>query len=218
MNKTCPAFALLAPSELVLLHGEHFAPRGNLLDKTALLHVDLDVSAKHLARALLHIGLLANEQAGALRLEARQKSALLGLAKSQALYADPAGAPPAWPEHSLEAQARALAGQLHARKQNDIYTLVYTLLQHDTANPWQSLIEMVEAGLARRGLLQAAAVGKKVQYTLPPSTAEMASSQSIAPLQQWLADTERSRPELFKLLASQVESGLKRRLEQSTSV
>jgi len=209
---------LLAPSELALLHGEHLAPKGSLLDKTPLLHVDGDVSAKHLARTLLAIAVLANEQASVIRLEARQKSALLGLAKSQALYAEPDGAAPVWPAHSLEAQLPALLAPLCAKKQNEAQTLVHALLQHDVDNPWQTLVERVKAGLAQRGLLQAVVVGKKTQYTLPLSTAELASRQPIAPLQQWLADAERSRPDLFKLLAAQIESGLKRRVSQSTSV
>jgi hypothetical protein len=167
---------------------------------------------------LLVIAVLANEHEGVIRLETRQKSALLGLTKSQSLYAEPGGAAPAWPAHSLEAQMPALLAPLCAKKQNEVQTLVHALLEHDVDNPWQILIDRVKAGLAQRGLLQVAPAGKKVQYTLPQSTADLAAHQPLAPLQQGLADTERSRPDLFKLLTAQIESGLKRRVEQSTSV
>ncbi len=223
MEKADWSFGALSPSELALLNGERFAPKGTLMDKTGLLHMALDVSAKHLARTLLLVAVLANEQTGSVRLEVRQKSALLGLTKSQSLYADPGSVVAAWPAYSLEAQMRSLVEQLYAQKRNDMETLVHTLLQHDTDNPWQSLIERVKDGLARRGLLQAQdkarpMAAKKVQYILLPATAELASRQPTAPLERWLADGEHQRSQIFKLLAGQIESGLKRRVSQSTSV
>src|SRR3712207_5012999 len=101
----------LAPSELALLSAEEFTTAQVLLGATGdpqvrLLHADFTVSARQLGQGLLAIALLANEQAGAIRLEPRPKKTLLGLSSADTLYADPAGDAATWPASSLEARVR----------------------------------------------------------------------------------------------------------------
>lgn len=210
----------MTPSELVLLRGEQFAPPGSLVDKVTLLHNGQEVSAKTLARVVFAIAILANEQAGVLRLQPGTRKGLFGLAETPVLWLEPVSASAQWPAGTLEAQIQALATKKGA---NDLYTIVHAALLHDYANPWASALDLVKAGLARRGLLQAQEkkqflAASRVIYTLPPATAQLAAQQSAAPLQNWLVESERQRPALHKLLLAEIDKALKKRLEQSTSV
>lgn len=214
--------SLFAPSELALLRAEDFVKPGGMLDNTRTLNGAADVSTRGLARVLLVVAILAGEQAGGLRLAVRQKRALFGLSRSSALFADPTGSPVQWPAHSLEESISALAERLRAEKgQNDVCKIVYTLVQRDAANPWAKLIEMVTSGLTQRGLLQMRekkqmVVFRVAQVELPQSTADLAGSQPVAPIQQWLRESESQRPELHSLLMDQIERGLKQRVEQTS--
>jgi hypothetical protein len=70
----------LKPSELIYLNGERFAKKvmaGNI----ELLHVDDKVSMERLGEAMLVAALLASEAQGAIKLDIREKKALLGLRK-----------------------------------------------------------------------------------------------------------------------------------------
>jgi hypothetical protein len=224
MNPPNPLpFAPFTPSELVLLRAPEFIPAGGVLDKTKLFDSEVAVSTKGLARTAIAVALFANEQAGAIGLFARQKNALLGLTKRTLPYADPANTTVQWPSPCLETSVKALAETWFANKgQNDVATLVYRLQPKDVPNPWAALIEMLMHSLAARGLLQTEqkkqlGIFKSTHYILPPSTADLAARLPGSPIQQWLADSARTRPELHKLLLDQIEQGLKQRVEQTPS-
>ncbi len=70
----------LTPSELVYLNGEMFAKKV-LLGNVDLIHSDEKVSLIQLGGAILATAILASEQAGALRLEVRERKGLLGLGR-----------------------------------------------------------------------------------------------------------------------------------------
>lgn len=205
----------LAPSEVVLLNGEAFAPPPGLADKLALLHTEGAVSAAALARALLAAAFLAAEQAGALRLEVRPKPTPFGPSKVLTLYAEPGGADPAWPEHSLEARLRGLAGEIP-----EAAAVTRGLLEADSPNPWHQAAELVKRGLARRGLLDVVEVVqfgfvKTPAYELPAATRALAAQAPVAAVQQLLKDCEQGRPAVWAQLRQQLDAGLQQRLRSA---
>jgi hypothetical protein len=214
----------LTPSELIFLNGEMFAPKASLVNKVKLMHTDLGVSGPDLVQAILATAVLANQQAGAVRLESREKKVMLGLSRINALYVEPymlVG----WPANSLEATVSRLATQFQADKgNNDVENIVYALLEHKSPAPWQLVVELVKAGLAGRGLVEVETqttlkVFASRQYSLPESTRRLAASQPVQPLQQWLSGWEKQQPETWKLLKDGIKKALERRTEkQNTSI
>ena len=207
----------LSPSELALLRGDTFADKGGMLDKVTLLDGQKEVSAKQLAQALFAVALLANEEAGALHLEARTKKALFGLRTVTSLFAVPTNAGVEWPAGSLE--ARILAAARHHREPEVADVLVDVLVE-DSPNPRSYLMQQMSAALAARGLLEVV-TEKKLKifsvnsFRLPEATAALAHAQPIEPLKQLLATCERERPEVWKLMTDHIKSAISRRTEQS---
>jgi hypothetical protein len=209
----------LAPSELVLLHGDQFAKKV-MLGNVQLLHSDTSVSAAQLGQSILVAGFLAAEAVGNLRLEVRQGKAMLGLRKVKNLYANPTPHPIQWPDNSLEAQLPALADQLKADQENhQVSRLIYTWLEEDSGSPWQSAIDLVKSRLADRGLLNRIEEKKLklitvTNYTLPESTASLAAQHSIEPIKQMLSSCERSRGDIWDLLVKSIKKAISDRTEQ----
>jgi hypothetical protein len=212
-----------SPSELVLLNGDQFAKKV-MLGNIQLLHTDASVSVSQLGQAILAAAVLAVEAVENLEFEVRQDKAMFGLRKVKKLYASPTQTPVEWPEHSLEAQLPLIAEQFKQDQESqEISNLIYTWLRQDSSSPWQSTIEMVEAGLAERGLLDASKetrlkVFTVTNYSLPESTASLAAEQPVEPIKQLLADCENNRREDWELLVKQIKSAIKARTEQDEGV
>lgn len=203
----------LAPSEIILLNGEAFAPPPGLTDPLALLHTAGAVSAAALARAMLAAAFLAAEQAGALRLDVRPKPTPFGPSKVRTLYAEPGEADPAWPAHSLEARLRLPAGA-----SLEVSVVVPGLLEADAPNPWHHTAEVVKRGLARRGLLETVEVVqfgfvKAQAYRLPEATRALAAQGPVETVRGLLSACERDRPEVWAQLGQQIDAGLRARLK-----
>ena len=115
----------LTPSEMIFLNGELFAKKVKL-GNVDLLHSDEKVSIAELGGTVLATAILACEQAGAFRLEVRERKATLGLRKVRELFAVPAKSREALPEGSLEATYAGMATQMALKEKNDIYTILYT--------------------------------------------------------------------------------------------
>ena len=212
----------LTPSEVVFFNGQEFAKQV-LIGNVTLMHVDAKVSAAELGLAMLRAAFLGAERSGALRLEVRQKKALLGLARRDTLYAEPLGGAPAWPEPSFESKLVQLAAQWKAANgSNEVSNIIVALLGQDSANPWQSLAEIIKSQLAQRGLLRAIQERKlkifvSTRYELPESTAAMLLRQPVAPVQDLLADCQHNRPQVWKLLEAHIRRAIQQRTEQSDS-
>lgn len=203
----------LAPSEIVLLNGEAFAPAAGLMDKITLLHTAAAVSASALARAILAAALLAAEQGGALRLEARAKPTPFGPSKVRTLYANPGEPGPAWPAYSLEARL-----QLPAAAPLEVSAVVQGLLEADAPNPWHHAVEGVQRGLAQRGLLETVEVVqfgfvKARAYQLPKTTRALAAHSPVEAVRGLLNACESGRPEVWAQLGQQIDAGLRARLK-----
>jgi uncharacterized protein (DUF2267 family) len=206
----------LTPSETVLLHGDRFAGEAGMLrSKEELLTSEKKVSTDELAEAALAALLLGSEQAGTLRLEARTKKALFGLISRRTLYVERAGGA-GWPDGTLEAQ---LAARLGAQPM-EVDDLLYALLEQDTTNPADDVLERVKAGLSGRGVLEREEVKKlkiftTYRYRLAPAMAEAVRAALPDAVRRLLDESERGRPEEWKLLKKHIGSALARRRETS---
>jgi hypothetical protein len=213
----------ISSSELVLLRGDQFAKKV-MIGNIKLLHTDASVSISQLGQAILAAAVLAAEAAGNLQLEVRKGKAMFGLRKVKNLYANPTPTPVEWPKYSLEAQLPPIAERFkNDQDSHEVSNLLYAWLRQDSSSPWQSAIEMVQSGLAERGLLDTSEETKlkvftKINYSLPESTASMAAEQPIEPVKQLLANCENDHREIWDLLVKQIKSAIKARTEQDDSV
>lgn len=209
----------LSPSELVLLNGEKFAKKV-MIGNFKLMHTEASVSFSQLAEAMLAAAALSVESSGNLEYEVRSEKAMFGLRKVQALYATPTSKDNPWPEHSLESQLIKIATRFESEGESSrISDLVYAWLRQDSASPWQSSIEMVQAGLAERGLLEATESTKlkvftTTSYSLPESTTALASQSPIEPVQNLLSTTEKNNKDFWELLIKEIKRAIKQRTEQ----
>lgn len=211
----------LTPSEVVFLNGELFAKKVTL-GNVQLLHSEEKVSLSQLGQAILTAAVLACEQAGAFRLEAQERKAMLGLRKVQKLFAVPANAREKLPEDSLEANLSDLAIRLKPEDKNDIYTIFYTWLRRDSSSPWNTALEYFKAGMAKRGVLDAEDIKRlkiftETRYTLPERTVRLVKGQSVEPVKSLLDNCARTRPEVWKLLESGIKKAISDRTESSDS-
>ena len=209
----------LTPSEVVFLNGELFAKKV-MLGNVDLMHSDEKVSLTQLGQAILATAILACEEAGAFRLEVRERKAMLGLRKVRELFAVPANPREKLPEHSLEATFYDLATHLVPQDNNDIYTMFYTWLREDAISPWNTAMELMKAGMAKRGMLDATEEKKLkiftvTHYTFPERTARLVKGQSVGPVKALLDNCERTRPEVWKMLEAGIKKAITARTESS---
>jgi hypothetical protein len=205
--------AALAPSEVVLLHADEFAPPAGALDaKMDYLHEEGKAQAKGLGRALFTAAFLGMEQAGALRLESRPKKTLFGLRTVPALFAERAGAPAAWPEGSLEARiVQTLQGGA-----GEVGAIVYRLLGDDSTAHYNLAPDLAQAGLGGRGVLevektQHMKILSAQRFRLPDAARGLLVEFPTGGVRQALDATEQGRPELWKALRDAIDSGVARR-------
>jgi hypothetical protein len=209
--------ASLTPSELVLLHGEKFAKKA-MLGNTELLHTDAKVSTAKLGESMLCAAFLGSDAGGSIRLEVRQKKAMLGLRKVNSLFVDPVSAN-TWPSPSIESEISSRANQSTSGEESlEVSTIVYDWLGVDSNSPWNMVVEMIKAGLAGRGLLETIEekrlkVFTTMRYELPQSTAATAATRSVAHIEQMFELCEKGRPEVWKLLKKHIKSAVSLRTE-----
>lgn len=213
---------ILTASEQVFLQGEKFAGKGGLLNKYKLMHNGLEVSLSELVTHMVAAAFLSSEKAGAIRLEVRQKKALLGLTKTTNIYAEPLQSVD-FPPGSLEAQIYELAVEFKQMKdQNEIWKLVYAWLRKDVGAPWSKAVEFIQVGLGQRQLVDVIQEKKlkiftTTRYELPESTRLLAASLPSEPVQQILAECRINRPEVWNLLVKQIKQGIDNRTERDSS-
>ena len=97
--------------------------------------------------------------------------------------------------------------------------ILYAWLREDSGSPWQTTIDLVKAGLAQRGLLQAyeeksLKIFTVTRYALPDSTRALVAQQSTHPVQQLLSNCENYRKDVWDLLVKQIKKAIKDRTEQ----
>ena len=214
--------APITPSELVLLNGDQFAKKA-MIGNTKMLHNDASVAVDQLGRAMIEAAVIASDHVGGIQLDIRQKKAMMGLRKVNGLFADPKDHSVSWPEGSLEAAIHDLAARLkNGKEKNEVEEILYVWLEQDSTSPYQSTIEKVKAGMARRGLLDEVKEKKMkiftvVKYELPESTRSLSANQSVDAVAQFLNECQSARPDVWKLLEKQVKSAVRKRTESTSS-
>lgn len=209
----------LTPSELAFLNGEQFARKATL-GNVELMHSGEKVSLTQLAGSVLAAAILACEQAGAFRLELKDRKAMLGLRKVRELYAVPASPRESLPKPSLEAAFAELAAYLAPQDKNTIYHMLYAWLGKDSTAPWNSVLGLLKTAMAERGLLDATQEKKLmiltvIHYTLPERTARLVKGQPVGPVKALLDNCQRARPEVWKELEAGIKKAITARTERT---
>lgn len=208
------AAATLTPSEVVLLLGDRFAESGGLMRANEVLLLTGDkVRADRLAEAALAALVLANEKAGALRLELEKKKVLFGVFKRQALMAYP-GAPGAWPDRSAE----WAVSQSAQERPKEVDELLAQFIGERTANASTQALNQVKAGMAARGVLNVEEKRVLKVFTtssFAPSdvTRTLAAAARADEVKELLATCERERPEVWKALMADVRGAVNQMTE-----
>jgi hypothetical protein len=199
----------ITPSERVLLFGDRFSkPAGMLGYSEVVLTSGNKVDADTLATSAVAAAFLANEQAGAIRLEPRQGKAMFGLMKSEHLHAVPGPRQVGWPDGSLE-RVISVSVQQHPK----VDDLVSRIIQTRVQSPGQMLCNRVKSGMAHRGVLYAEEkktlkIFSSVTYHLPDHTRHAAEQTGAAHVEQMLAATQQQRPQLWALLTRNIKSAI----------
>jgi hypothetical protein len=216
---------LLSPSELVLLHGDKFATTSSaavrLGEWVRLVHMDTYAEARELGRTMLAAAFLADEQAGAVRLEVRQQQALFGLLTLDKLFVSPRADAVSWPSYCFESQLRGIAARLQSKSgkgHNHVSEIVYDWWMgragRKSSSPWTRLGGLVKDGLVSRRLLRKERKsGLKgflagESYVLPAETAALSTQQSLGPVRELLATCRRTRLEVWDLLIVGINKGI----------
>lgn len=206
----------LIPSELVYFNAEKLVSSKGVFNKTGLLHTDMQVNRVELAQHMLAAAFLANEQAGLMRLELRQKKGLFGLGSKTALFADPTGQPPRWEGPCLEADLLAAAGRA---ANSEVESIVAAWLARDYSDPYDELFSRVKMNLAGRGLLDMQEERKlKIfvsrSFSLPAEARAFIAAQPLGPLTALLQGCQNSRPQVWQELLKQVKKAVDSRQEK----
>jgi hypothetical protein len=210
----------ISPSELILLNGDQFAQKV-MLGNVQLMHSEASVSVSQLGEAILAAAVLAVESVGNLQLDVRSEKAMFGLRKVKSLFVKPTFQPNYWPDYCLEAQLIQIGERLDREEESAKFSdLIYIWLRQDSSSPWQSTIEMVQSGLAERGLLEKSETTKlkvftTINYSLPETTVALAEEYSVDPVRELLKNCENNRKEIWDLIKKENKKAIKQRTEQS---
>gem|GEM_PF-4521167 len=202
-----PAKPPLTPSETVYFHAPDFARDAVTPDAVEVAASDEKVRATDLAVTLLAAAILADERAGALRLEPGERKDALFLRPAQGSVF-PAGSP--------EAKVREAAAKVATP---DVESVVRAYLAKDADKPFEAVVGKVEEGLARRGLLAADegspfALRRPRPYSAPEDTLRLARAAPPDDALDLLDATRRSRPEVWALLDEGIRAGIQSRRDR----
>jgi hypothetical protein len=216
-GRTGPADLSLAPSEVVALKGDLFAPSAGMLNSWKLAGSETKVSGPPLAQNMLAAAFLALEQAGDVRLEQGKKKATLGLREVDTVLVTPTGQPSNWPAGSFEAKIIASARTRQSSNRNNIKDIVFDILEQNAGLVWDWALRLAHNNMAKRGLLGSEAkkglFSGPARYSLTPATSAALAQANPAEIQQLLQASGKSRPEFFQLLNKEIKKGLDSRKE-----
>lgn len=200
------ATAVFAPSELVLLFGDRFAPEaGMLASKEEVLTSGVKVNSQKLMDAAVAAAVWAVHRSGAATLEVRAGKALFGLMKTQKLHVvRGAGASP-FPAGSLESLIVDAS-----QSAPELQKVLEAYIGGEVTDPPARVLARMKAALAERGLLgreerKTMMVFTTVDYTLPDATRAAAERVSADAAQALLRDAEQREPALFKAVQKAID-------------
>jgi hypothetical protein len=205
------------PSDLVILFGDRFAPEaGILMPREEVLTSGKKIGNEGLALAAVRAALLANEQAGAIRLEKGTKKVMFGLMKKETMNVVVTGSPPAWPQGSMEAAVAAAA----ARGTPNVEELVAALIVKQRTDPSKHLLDIARIGMALRGLLAAEETKKlkiltTIKYTLPDPVRARLNPADADEVKSILDSDDRTRPDISRAVTKAIKSAIAAMTESS---
>lgn len=208
MSHASTATALtFAPSELVLLNGERFAPEaGMLTGKEELLTTGAKVHSEKLMDAAVHAAVWALVEAGAVRLETRKGKALFGLIKTEKTHLVRGAGGNPFPPRTLES---FLAEQAGTEPELDDALAAY--IGAETTDVPGRVLGIIKAGMGERNLLdveqkKVLMVFSSVGYSLPAATRDLAAREPVEPILQRIARAEQAQPELYRAVHKAIDS------------
>jgi hypothetical protein len=207
LSDALPAASAFAPSELVILFGDRFAPEaGMLASKEEILTSGVKVNAEHLMNAAFKAALYAVHRSGAARLQVRAAKALLGLMNTQKVFLLQGTGAAQFPAGSLEAYLLEAAVL-----ENPVVDVLKAFIEEESSNPPQRALGLMKRGMSERGMLEAEMKKSMVffatiDYVLPASTRMAAEAESLEPIQQLLREFEQREPELDRALQKDIDS------------
>ncbi|HEX6372237.1 MAG TPA: hypothetical protein VF006_25185 [Longimicrobium sp.] len=200
---TAPAFA---PSELVILFGDRFAPEAGLLaSKEEILTSGVKVNSEKLMNAAVKAALYAVHRSGAAKLQVRAAKAMFGLMNTQKVFLLQGSGSAHFPAGSLEAYLLE-----QAVLENELEDVLKAYIEEEASNPPQRVLGLMKRGMSERGMLEAEMkksmlIFATVDYVLPAAARMAAEAQSIEPVQQLLREFEQREPELDKVVQKAID-------------
>jgi hypothetical protein len=199
--------AQFAPSELVILFGDKFAPEAGLLaSKEEVLTSGQKVNSEKLMNAAMKAALYSVHRSGAARLDLQPGKALFGLMNTTKLFLRQGTGSATFPQGSLEDYLLQAAVM-----ENEVEDVIKAFIGEEVSNLPQRALGLMKRGMSERGLLEAEMkktmmVFTTIDYALPAATRMAAEAQGYADVQQLLRDLEQREPELDKAVQKDIDS------------
>jgi hypothetical protein len=208
--------AAFAPSELVILFGDRFAPEAGLLgSKEEILTSGVKVSSEKLMNAAIKAALYAVHRSGAARLQLRAGKALFGLMNTQKVFLLQGSGSASFPAGSLEAYLLE-----SAVLETEVESVLKTFIGEESSNPPQRALGLMKRGMSERGMLEAEMKKSMIffatiDYVLPAATRMAAEAEPLEPVQQLLREFEQREPELDKAVQKEIDGARVQMTESS---
>ena len=199
--------AAFAPSELVILFGDRFAPEAGLLgSKEEILTSRVKVNAEKLMNAAIKAALYAVHRSGAAELRLRAGKALFGLMNTQKVFLLQGAGSASFPAGSLEAYLVEAAIM-----EQEVENVLKAFIGEESSNPPQRALGLMKRGMSERGMLEAEMKKSMiffatVDYVLPAATRTAAEAQGISEVQQLLREFEQREPEMDKVVQKEIDA------------
>ncbi|HEU0298466.1 MAG TPA: hypothetical protein VFR37_03410 [Longimicrobium sp.] len=198
---------MFAPSELVILFGDRFAPEaGMLASKEEILTNGAKVSSEKLMDAAMKAGLYAVHRSGAARLQLREGSAMLGLRKTQTVFLLLGSGSAQFPAGSFETYLLE-----SAVLERDVADVLAAYIDEEVSDPPKRALGLMKRGMSERGLLEAEMrktmlVFTTIDYVLPPDARMAAEAEPLEPVHDLLREFEQREPELDTAVQKAIDS------------
>jgi len=208
-----PSPTTLAPSEIVLIHGDRFAEAKRRIalftGRTTLLDGRSCVSSRQLVANMLQAALLAHEQAGGIRFEIEDAGKQRPDAAVSLIVA-PTGKLTDWPRATLEAR-------LLLNERRSVADVVFDWLGQGSRDPWDRAAEQGMIMLVLRGIAAVNSGWRGRSYLFAGDALALLSQVSPQPIEELLARCRENRPDVWRLLDAEIEEAIRRRTRKSDS-
>ncbi|HEX6373764.1 MAG TPA: hypothetical protein VF006_32855 [Longimicrobium sp.] len=207
MSDDVTTASAFAPSELVILFGDRFAPEAGLLGwKEEILTSGVKVSAEKLMNAAIKAALYAVHRSGAAQLQVRAAKAMFGLMNTQKVFLLQGAGSASFPAGSLEAYLLE-----QTVLETEVENVLKAFIEVESSNPPQRVLGLIKRGMSERGMLEVEMKKSMIffataDYVLPAETRMAAQAESLEPVQQLLRDFEQREPELDKAVQKEIDA------------